>query len=253
MEKWEELELPEELELTEELKSLQNPRSREVLSWLIRAAILDPLTTLDDEHPVYNRRGFMQDMRQYFGAGLPDIIAQRIGGERRQTSDGHDSSLFLFDLYNFGETNHRIGHDGADLVLQYMAKGVLVSARRRDRVYRPGGDEFAVILRIPYPIPNLPDYPSPKTIVTRTAHYWVDNAHLLPEGAKPFGFYGGLVTSLEAYESGLNSGREVFKLADTRLNTARSLTYRNDESTIIGENEKVIFSAPIIKPVLSTL
>ncbi len=256
MERWEGLELPEGIELTPELRSAakSDQRSKETLVDLIQAAklaILDPVTSTD-ERPVYNQRGFNFEKRRYFATGLPEALAQRVGVEERRQGDKHDFSLLLLDLYNFGGTNERMQHLPANEVLRYVANRLLDCLRETDRLCRWGGDEYAVFLQAPYPDHTAP-YTDSKVIPQRLARVLYANTHLLPEGAKPFGFYGGLATSLEAFERGFTDPDELFGLADSRLTyIAKRHTYKHDESTIVGENDEVIFRAPIVRPVAAT-
>lgn len=67
---------------------------------------------------------------------LPRLIGYKIG-------------LLVIDVDRFKGINERYGHEGGDIVLQMIAKFISSSLRRRDKVFRYGGDEFVVILTNP--------------------------------------------------------------------------------------------------------
>lgn len=81
-------------------------------------AVTDALTGLP------NRRLFLQD-------------AARLGRE------GH---LLLLDIDHFKRVNDQLGHETGDLVLREVATALRLAIRPDDRVYRIGGEEFAVLL-----------------------------------------------------------------------------------------------------------
>lgn len=56
-------------------------------------------------------------------------------------------ALLLFDLDHFKRVNDEFGHPVGDEVLRVVAQALAAELRGRDRAYRYGGEEFAVILR----------------------------------------------------------------------------------------------------------
>lgn len=66
-----------------------------------------------------------------------------------ETAEGKPSSVALLfvDLDDFKQLNDQYGHIAGDAVLARLAALLRRAARRPDRVYRFGGDEFAVLLR----------------------------------------------------------------------------------------------------------
>src|SRR3546814_4567605 len=59
------------------------------------------------------------------------------------------SLLVLLDLDNFMAANDRAGHRAGDEILRAFAKGVSAIMRREDLIGRIGGDEFALLVRVP--------------------------------------------------------------------------------------------------------
>lgn len=57
--------------------------------------------------------------------------------------------LIILDLDDFKAVNSREGHRAGDEVLRAFAKGVSSIMRREDLIGRIGGDEFALLVRVP--------------------------------------------------------------------------------------------------------
>jgi diguanylate cyclase (GGDEF)-like protein len=55
-------------------------------------------------------------------------------------------SLLMLDLDGFKMFNDRRGHPAGDALLREVGRLISAAVRSRDRVYRHGGDEFAVLL-----------------------------------------------------------------------------------------------------------
>jgi len=60
-------------------------------------------------------------------------------------SDGHATSIAMFDLDGFKDINDTLGHSTGDQLLQEVAKRLVGIAKDGPQVYRLGGDEFVLI------------------------------------------------------------------------------------------------------------
>jgi diguanylate cyclase (GGDEF)-like protein len=90
-----------------------------------RAALTDVLTGLS------NRRSFDLDLET------------ELAGAKRH---GHALGVVMIDLDGLKQLNDREGHERGDAYLQEFALALKTVFRLNDRVYRLGGDEYAVIL-----------------------------------------------------------------------------------------------------------
>jgi len=88
-------------------------------------SIKDPLTNL------FNRRAFDEDLNKVVGTIRND----------------QQTSLLLFDIDYFKRVNDQYGHQTGDRVLVQLAKLVSKRVRKFDRLYRIGGEEFAIVLK----------------------------------------------------------------------------------------------------------
>jgi diguanylate cyclase (GGDEF)-like protein len=78
-------------------------------------------------------------------------VAQEFAAERPRKGKGSRAkqrpiSLLMMDLDSFKGYNDRLGHPAGDALLHAVGTAIYGAARTDDRVYRYGGDEFALIL-----------------------------------------------------------------------------------------------------------
>ena len=92
---------------------------------LEQAALTDPLTGLS------NRRAFDRELKR--------VLA-------RADREGKPFALAVMDLAGFKRVNDRFGHAGGDQALYVVAQAMGAALRSSDRLFRWGGDEFALIL-----------------------------------------------------------------------------------------------------------
>jgi diguanylate cyclase (GGDEF)-like protein/excisionase family DNA binding protein len=59
---------------------------------------------------------------------------------------GEPFSLVMLDLDHFKPVNDGMGHQAGDLLLRQVADAIVAASRDSDRIYRYGGDEFALLL-----------------------------------------------------------------------------------------------------------
>jgi diguanylate cyclase (GGDEF)-like protein len=83
-----------------------------------------------------------------FQRTLAEVIGQPEGAapSRRRARQVGPVSLLMMDLDNFKAYNDRLGHPAGDALLHAVGTAIYGSARADDRVFRYGGDEFALIL-----------------------------------------------------------------------------------------------------------
>lgn len=55
-------------------------------------------------------------------------------------------AVLVIDVDRFGNFNTQHGHEGGDVVLKAVAQCLATNARHNDRVIRPGGEEFTVLM-----------------------------------------------------------------------------------------------------------
>jgi len=93
-------------------------------------AELDRVARLDSLTAAYNRRQLDEDLSRELTASL---------------RYGRSAAFILLDLDHFKQANDRYGHQAGDRILQETASFLQGAVRETDRVYRYGGEEFAII------------------------------------------------------------------------------------------------------------
>lgn len=87
--------------------------------------------TTDAVTKVGNRKGFIEDMQPLIEVGKNKTIPM---------------ILMMFDVDNFQFINDQHGYVAGDKVLYFIAQTIKAMIRDTDKVYRYGGEEFAVVL-----------------------------------------------------------------------------------------------------------
>jgi diguanylate cyclase (GGDEF)-like protein/excisionase family DNA binding protein len=64
----------------------------------------------------------------------------------RSVQDHDPFSLIILDLDDFKSVNDKLGHQAGDRLLAEISRAIEAAGRESDRVFRYGGDEFALIL-----------------------------------------------------------------------------------------------------------
>lgn len=84
------------------------------------------------------------------GAGNRIRLAEDLRAARaRMNRLGHSHGIVVVDLDHFKQINDRLGHLAGDGVLRRVAAALQATTRADDHVYRFGGEEFLVVLRLP--------------------------------------------------------------------------------------------------------
>lgn len=89
------------------------------------------LLTIDPLTKVTNRKGFMEDLESAIEAGQSKKLSM---------------VLIMIDVDNFNYINEEHGHLAGDKILYFLAQTVKSMIRTVDKVYRYGGEEFAIVL-----------------------------------------------------------------------------------------------------------
>jgi diguanylate cyclase (GGDEF)-like protein len=80
------------------------------------------------------------------GTGNRRAFEEELSRELADPDREGDLSLVLFDIDDFKLVNDTYGHPAGDAALRGLARAVLRVARADDRLFRIGGDEFALIV-----------------------------------------------------------------------------------------------------------
>jgi diguanylate cyclase (GGDEF)-like protein len=98
---------------------------------LERSELVTKLTSIDDLTGIYNKRVFDEK--------LTEMV--RFSNRYERTF-----SLAILDLDHFKSVNDEHGHQVGDFVLKSLAKFLLTNIREVDRIFRIGGEEFAILI-----------------------------------------------------------------------------------------------------------
>jgi diguanylate cyclase (GGDEF)-like protein len=78
--------------------------------------------------------------------GLTGLYNYRAFQEYVENIEGRNFAILLIDVDYFKDFNDQYGHLAGDKVLQCIGEVISENVRREDRVFRYGGEEFAVVL-----------------------------------------------------------------------------------------------------------
>lgn len=98
---------------------------------LDRSGVVKRLTSNDDLTGVYNKKAFHEKLREMI------VFANRYN---------RGFSVAILDIDHFKDVNDRYGHQVGDFLLKHLAKFLEMNMREVDRLFRIGGDEFAILL-----------------------------------------------------------------------------------------------------------
>jgi len=143
---------------------------------------------IDELTGLLNRRAFQE--------ALAHVAPEDDRRERRVT-------LVLIDLDSFKLINDRYGHLAGDACLRAVGDALRRSVRDRDRAYRWGGDEFAVVL--------TDSSDEDATMVVERIRACVEEAKPLPDGTSPT-----LGCGWATHQAG-QTAADLLELADQRL------------------------------------
>jgi diguanylate cyclase (GGDEF)-like protein len=112
--------------------ALRNADTHQAVS---ERADTDALTGLGNHGAFQRTLGTLLDQRA--------ATARKSRGKRAKE---HPVSLLMMDLDSFKGYNDRLGHPAGDALLHAVGTAIYGAARSDDRVFRYGGDEFALVL-----------------------------------------------------------------------------------------------------------
>ncbi len=160
-------------------------------------AKLQALSLLDGLTGIHNRRSFDRDIATVF----------------EEAKQGVESFfLMLLDVDNFKHYNDMYGHTAGDDVLRKVAEALAISIRKEDRVYRYGGEEFAILF-------NITDTAMAKDFCTRIVSA-VQDLGITHDGSPH-----GVVTisaGLVEYDASFATATSMINAADTSLYDAKA-------------------------------
>ena len=147
-------------------------------------SLIDPLTGLG------NHRAFQEE------------LARQVEDARRH---GTPLSLLLVDLDDLKRANDQLGHAAGDAILAQLGRLLGADARRSDRAFRVGGDEFVVLM--PHTSADQAALTARRILATAL------EGSATGEHGQPFSFSAGVSSFPELSAS----GARLFRHADAAL------------------------------------
>lgn len=154
-------------------------------------AVTDPLTS------IFNYRRLVADLEM-------EIM--------RSKRYGRHFSFLMADIDHFKDFNDKYGHQAGDQLLRTVARTLVNTCRKTDRVYRYGGEEFSILL----PETELePAMTVAEKIRERVARETGKAGNLVPEGAT-------ISIGVASFPEDATNMRSLISCADTALYRAKS-------------------------------
>jgi len=138
--------------------------------------------------------------RSYFQANQTLLVNKKV-----------PHALLVFDLDNFKKINDSMGHEVGDVLLCQVAKRMRAVGRKKDTVYRLGGDEFSIIIE------NTNDIHTITTIATEVLTTIAQPLRLKSQEVVLFSSLG-----IVLYPEDGASSQELLKNADTAMYHAKN-------------------------------
>ncbi len=104
--------------------------------------------TWSDSDPTDGDPASEADLRDPLtGLGNRHNLNQAIDQALKTSAPSDTNALLMIDLDRFKNINETLGHAVGDVLLRLVARRLHQSTSGTERIFRPGGDEFAVLLR----------------------------------------------------------------------------------------------------------
>lgn len=119
------------IDLSVKLENLNTERNRAQNKYEVAQHKYEWVDTHDHITKLYNRSRFQNDM--------DEILA-------KARQDGQSGALFFLGVDHFKYLNDKLGHQEGDLTLKLISNKLRSALKQHERIYRVGGDEFAIVL-----------------------------------------------------------------------------------------------------------
>ena len=134
-------------------------------------------------------------------------------------------TLLVIDADHFKSINDRFGHSEGDQVLKMIAALLVRAVGREDKVFRIGGEEFAILCSFPHPLGKLLGESIRQSVVAESL-----------TRATPCSVSIGVAT----VDGHIRSLADLFALADQRLYAAKT----SGRDRVIGDESQEPLDPP---------